>query len=100
MVGPYYMNVAMMMEQLNITYLTTAGKGYHWSDMTRLEDTVNWATLVELVPPQEQQNMAVVDLFLVRHWMSAIMIMPDRHDREGKDLGWLNCERENLFFHG
>lgn len=76
-IGPYYMNMAMMLEQMGIPYLVTDNKGYEWTDMNRVDDPVQWNNMVELIPQVREQNRAVVDLFLKKNWDSVVMIMSD-----------------------
>ncbi|XP_035825510.1 uncharacterized protein LOC101862347 [Aplysia californica] len=76
-IGPFYTNLAMMLQRMGIPYLVTDYKGFDWIDMSRVQDTVNWRTVVEIRPPAQAQNLAVVDLFLERKWSSAMMVMPE-----------------------
>ncbi|XP_076450364.1 glutamate receptor ionotropic, kainate 3-like [Babylonia areolata] len=87
-IGPFYTNLAMILEQLNIPYLVTDYKGFDWIDMSRVQDSTAWRTLVEIRPPAQEQNLAVVDLFASNSWQSAVMIMPESaaDNQECQDL--------------
>ncbi|XP_050409524.1 glutamate receptor 2 [Patella vulgata] len=87
-IGPFYTNLAMMLEREGIPYLVTDYKGFDWIDMSRVEDRVKWKTIVEIRPPAQEQNLAVVDLFSVNEWDSAVMVMPGqpRDNQECQDL--------------
>lgn len=53
--------------------------------MSRVQDHTPWQTLVEIRPPAQEQNLAVVDLFKSREYWSAVMIMPDNAaDNQGQ----------------
>ncbi|KAH9518753.1 hypothetical protein Btru_006150 [Bulinus truncatus] len=45
--------------------------------MSRVQDTIKWKTLVEIRPPAEALNLAIVDYFIVKKYESALMIMPE-----------------------
>lgn len=45
--------------------------------MSRVQDTTPWGTLVEMRPPAQEQNLAVVDFFISENSTSAVMIMPE-----------------------
>ena len=51
-------------------------QGFDWIDMSRVQDRTPWRTVVEIRPPAQEQNLAVVDLFRANDWPSAIMLMP------------------------
>ncbi|KAK7486433.1 hypothetical protein BaRGS_00022357 [Batillaria attramentaria] len=72
-IGPFYTNLAM---------------GFDWIDMSRVQDTTSWRTLVEIRPPAQEQNLAVVDLFNNNGWNSAVMVMPENaaDNRECQNL--------------
>ncbi|XP_059178354.1 glutamate receptor 2-like [Physella acuta] len=76
-IGPFYTNLAMMLQRMGIPYLVTSNKGFEWIDMSRVQDRIKWKTVVEIRPPAQAMNLAVVDFFLHRKWMSAIMVMPE-----------------------
>ncbi|CAG5126811.1 unnamed protein product, partial [Candidula unifasciata] len=76
-IGPFYTNLAMILQKMEIPYLVTDYKGFDWIDMNRVQDRVNWKTMVEIRPSAQAQNLAVVDLFLHRNWKSAMMVMPE-----------------------
>ncbi|KAL8624081.1 hypothetical protein ACOMHN_019503 [Nucella lapillus] len=87
-IGPFYTNLAMILEQLNIPYLVTDYKGFDWIDMSRVQDRTWWRTVIEIRPPAQEQNLAVVDLFKSNNWQSAVMIMPENaaDNQECQDL--------------
>ncbi|BFZ15989.1 hypothetical protein BsWGS_19028 [Bradybaena similaris] len=87
-VGPFYVNLAMILQRMRIPYLVTDYKGFDWVDMNRVQDTVHWETVVEMRPSVQTQNQAVVDLFLYRNWKSAMMVMPESaaDNQECQDL--------------
>ncbi|XP_071100434.1 glutamate receptor 2-like [Haliotis cracherodii] len=87
-IGPFYTNLAMMLEKNHIPYLVTDYKGFKDIDMSRVQDRTNWRTLVEIRPPAQEQNMAVVDLFQKEKWESAVMLMPknEADNQECQDL--------------
>ncbi|KAL3842037.1 hypothetical protein ACJMK2_020102 [Sinanodonta woodiana] len=87
-VGPFYMNLAMMLEQDGTPYIVTDHKGFNWSDVSRVNDHVPWKTVVEVRPPMKELNRAVVDVFLFKKWKSTIMIMPEnpKDNEECQDL--------------
>ncbi|CAG5120360.1 unnamed protein product, partial [Candidula unifasciata] len=87
-VGPFYVNLAMILQRMGIPYLVTDYKGFDWIDMNRVQDTVKWKTVVEMRPPVQAQNLAVLDLFLHRNWKSAMMVMPESaaDNQECQDL--------------
>ena len=51
-------------------------QGFDWIDMSRVQDRTPWRTVLEIRPPAQEQNLAVVDLFRANDWPSAIMLMP------------------------
>ncbi|XP_067655114.1 glutamate receptor 2-like [Haliotis asinina] len=87
-IGPFYTNLAMILEKNHIPYLVTDYKGFKDIDMSRVQDRTNWRTLVEIRPPAQEQNMAVVDLFQIEKWESAVMLMPknEADNQECQDL--------------
>ncbi|CAC5388573.1 GRIA4 [Mytilus coruscus] len=76
-IGPYYTNLAMILEQENIPYVITQDKGFDYVDETRIEDHVSWSNLLEVTPPAEQLNQAIVDLFLAWQNKTAVVVLPD-----------------------
>lgn len=76
-IGPYYTNLAMILETLKIPYVVTQNKGFEYVDETLIEDDVNWKNLVEVIPPAKKINQAIVDLFIVWGNKSAVVILPD-----------------------
>lgn len=76
-IGPYYTNLAMILEQLKIPYVVTQNKGFDYVDETRIEDNVSWNNLVEVMPPMQDLNQAIVDLFLVWKNKTAVVVLPD-----------------------
>lgn len=57
--------------------------------MSRVQDRTPWRTLVEIRPPAQEQNLAVVDLFRSESWESAVMVMPENAaDNQGKKYLW------------
>ena len=77
MIGPFYMNLAMILEDMGIPYIVTDYMGFDWSDISRVDDNVRWENMVEVRPPMTEFNEAVVDFFVLNGWESAIMIMPE-----------------------
>lgn len=67
----------MIFEQENIPYVITQYKGFDYVDETLIEDEVTWSNVVEVMPPAEQLNQAIVDLFLTWGNKSAVVVMPD-----------------------
>ncbi|KAK3594050.1 hypothetical protein CHS0354_040811 [Potamilus streckersoni] len=87
-VGPFYMNLAMILERVGTPYIVTDHKGFNWSDVSRVNDHVSWSTVVEVRPPMKELNRAVVDVFLLNKWKSTIVIMPEnpKDNQECQDL--------------
>ena len=60
-------------------------QGFDWIDMSRVQDRTPWRTVVEIRPPAQEQNLAVVDLFKANDWPSAVMVMPQNAaDNQGR----------------
>ncbi|XP_052229590.1 glutamate receptor 2-like [Dreissena polymorpha] len=76
-VGPFYQNLAMVLEELQIPYIVTDYMGFEWSDTSRVDNIVKWNTILEVRPSMAEFNNAVVDLFVYKKWGSAVMIMPE-----------------------
>ena len=76
-IGPYYTNLAMMFEQEDIPYVITQYKGFDYVDETLVEDNITWSNVVEVMPPADQLNQAIVDLFVMWENKSAVVVMPD-----------------------
>lgn len=63
-------------------------EGFDWIDMNRVQDEIDWKTMVEVRPCVRAQNLAVVDLFVHRNWKSAMMVMPESAaDNQGRRAG-------------
>lgn len=83
-VGPFYQNLAMILEKLQIPYIVTDYMGFDWSDISRVDDTVQWKNILEVRPPMREFNDAIVDFLVWKGWESAVMIMPeDPKDNQG-----------------
>ena len=83
-IGPFYMNLAMILEDIGIPYIITDYMGFDWSDISRVDDKVKWKNIVEVRPPMVEFNRAVVDFFVLKGWESAVMIMPENpKDNQG-----------------
>ncbi|KAK0060328.1 glutamate receptor ionotropic kainate 2 [Biomphalaria pfeifferi] len=76
-IGPFYTNLAIVLQKIKIPYIMTAYKGFDWIDMSRVQDTIKWKTLIEIRPPAADLNRAIVDYFIVKQYESALMIMPE-----------------------
>ncbi|XP_052801887.1 glutamate receptor 2-like [Mya arenaria] len=76
-VGPFYQNLAMVLEELKIPYIVTDYMGFDWSDISRVDSTVQWKNIIEVRPPMPEFNSAIVDFFVFKGWESAVMIMPE-----------------------
>lgn len=82
-VGPFYQNMAMILEDKNIPYVVTDYSGFDWSDVSLVDSKVKWKNIVEVRPPMKEFNGAIVDYFILKNWESAVMIMPE-HPRENQ----------------
>lgn len=85
MVGPFYQNLAMILEDIGIPYVVTDYAGFDWSDINLVDSTVKWKNIVEVRPPMTEFNGAIVDFFVLRNWESAVMIMPE-HPRDNQGI--------------
>ncbi|KAL5007885.1 hypothetical protein ScPMuIL_016691 [Solemya velum] len=87
-VGPFYMNLAAVLEFRGIPYIVTDYEGFDWIDISKVRDPVKWKTTIEVRPPVQELNLAVVDLFKVQKWTNALVIMPEepRKNQECQDL--------------
>lgn len=87
-IGPFYLNLATVLEKHGIPYIVTDYKGFDWIDISKVRDPVKWKTTIEVRPPVQELNQAVVDLFIVRKWTNALVIMPEeRRGNQGNVLG-------------
>ncbi|XP_014776235.1 glutamate receptor ionotropic, kainate 2 [Octopus bimaculoides] len=75
-IGPYYANLAMILDEVNMPYIVTDEKGNHWADRSRTQDNIRWKNTIYIRPPAREQNKAVVDLFALKKWDGGVMIMP------------------------
>ena len=83
-IGPFYMNLAMILEDMGVPYIVTDYMGFDWSDISRVDDNVRWKNIVEVRPSMIEFNSAVVDFFVLNGWESAVMIMPENpKDNQG-----------------
>ena len=83
-VGPFYLNLAMILEDQEIPYIVTDYMGIDWSDISRADDDVTWKNMLEVRPPMSEFNGAIVDFFVHKEWESAVMIMPEHpKDNQG-----------------
>lgn len=87
-IGPFYVNVAMIAERMGIPYIITDYKGFDWIDVNRVRNHVTWKTMLDLKPPSHQVNMAVVDMMKAYGWNLAIVVKPDDQtsDQECNDM--------------
>lgn len=86
-IGPFYFNLAMMLEMEDIPYVVTDMKGFDWVDNSRVGDVVQWNSLIEIRPSAENVNMAIVDIFLFNNWTNAVVLFPDSpKENQGKYL--------------
>lgn len=76
-IGPFYVNVAMIAERMGIPYIITDYKGFDWIDVNRVRNHVTWKNMLDLKPPSHQVNMAVVDMMKAYGWNLAIVVKPD-----------------------
>ncbi|XP_045175501.2 glutamate receptor ionotropic, kainate 2-like [Mercenaria mercenaria] len=83
-VGPFYQNLAMILEDWGIPYVVTDYTGFDWSDINLVDSSVKWKNIVEVRPPMKEFNGAIVDYFVSKNWESAVMIMPE-HPRENQE---------------
>ncbi|GAB1608274.1 uncharacterized protein LOC115213333 [Argonauta hians] len=75
-IGPYYANLAMILDDVKMPYIVTDEKGNRWTDRSRTQDNIRWKTTLYIRPPAREQNKAVVDLFVLQRWDGGVMIMP------------------------
>lgn len=74
----------MILEDLDIPYIVTDYMGFDWSDISRVDDTVQWKNMLEVRPPMKEFNKAIVDFLVNQKWESAVMIMPEHpKDNQG-----------------
>ncbi|KAL4225052.1 hypothetical protein ACF0H5_015746 [Mactra antiquata] len=87
-VGPFYQNLAMILDNMTIPYIVTDYMGFDWSDVSLIESTVNWKNMVKVRPPMIEFNRAVVDVFVMKKWESVVMIMPEnpKENQECRNL--------------
>ncbi|XP_062610327.1 glutamate receptor ionotropic, kainate 3-like [Saccostrea cucullata] len=88
LIGPFYVNIAMIAEQMDVPYIVTDYKGFDWIDVNRVRNNVTWKTLLEMKPPANQVNMAVVDVMTAYGLKIAVVVKPDdaTSDQECDDL--------------
>ena len=76
-IGPFYQNLAMILEELEVPYIVTDYMGFDWSDISRVDDNIQWKNMLEVRPPMREFNGAIVDFLVSQQWESAVMIMPE-----------------------
>lgn len=76
-IGPFYVNVAMIAERMGIPYIVTDYKGFDWIDVNRVRNQVTWKTMLEMKPPANLVNKAVVDMMKSYGWNIAVVVKPD-----------------------
>ncbi|XP_060066778.1 glutamate receptor 4-like [Ylistrum balloti] len=87
-IGPFYTNMAMILQMNGIPYVVTDYKGFDWVDNNRVTDSVQWHSVVEMRPAASEINLAIVDLCKTQNWTSVVVVLPDnpRENQECKDL--------------
>ncbi|XP_033752870.1 glutamate receptor 4-like [Pecten maximus] len=87
-IGPFYTNMAMILQIVGIPYVVTDYKGFDWVDSNRVTDSVQWHSVVEMRPAASEINLAIVDLCRAQNWTSVVVVLPDnpRENQECKDL--------------
>lgn len=76
-IGPFYMNVAMIAEKMGIPYIVTDYKGFDWIDVSSVRNHVIWKTMLVMKPPSQQVILAVVDMMNAYDWKIAVVVKPD-----------------------
>ncbi|XP_021345787.1 glutamate receptor 4-like [Mizuhopecten yessoensis] len=87
-IGPFYTNMAMILQMNGIPYVVTDYKGFDWIDSNRVTDSVQWHSVVEMRPAAAEINLAIVDICRAHNWTSVVVVLPDnpRENQECKDL--------------